>query len=331
MFNLVYNEIQKYFLRPFTYIFFSLLFLLMLFTFALAPKIFDYDYGGDRIYSNNWKKEAKNDIAKYSKTLYEAKKSKDSLNKDIIMKKEFLPVEIRRLKAHLDENVHPPAPNNVFSKLFNTTSFLPIVLIFLIVYSGSIVSQEFHKGTIKTLLISPYSRSSILFSKYFSIVLVSGISILIMYLFMGGISLVTSHMNPSTTFIYFDLNTNKMTKIAFLPEFLKFIANDFFFALIVSTIAFALSTLLLNTSMSISISLGFYFLSEIIIDFISNKFSFVKWLWFSNWNMNIYSGIMDSKVIDSTSFVFSLCYDIVLILLLLIISFLSFNKRDITI
>lgn len=331
MFNLVYNEMQKYFLRPFTYIFFSILFLLMLFTFSLAPKIFDYDYGGDRVYSNNWKVEAENDITKHLKTLDDAKKSKDSLNKDTIMKKEFLPTEIRRLKAHLDKNVHPPAPNNVFSKLFNATSFLPLILMFLIVYSSSIVSQEFHKGTIKNLLISPYSRSNILFSKYFSVIIVSGVSILIMYLFMGIISLVTSHMNPSTSFIYYDLNTNKMTEIEFIPEFLKFIMNDFFFAIIISTVAFALSTLLLNTSISISISLGFYFLSELIIDFISDKFSFVKWLWFSNWNMNIYSGIMDSKIIDSTSFIFSLSYNMIFIILLLVLSFISFTKRDITI
>lgn len=331
MFKLINNELTKYFFRPFTYIFFLFLFIVMLSVFSLAPKVFDYDYGGDREYSDNWKQEAKSDIVKYAKTLDKAQKSKDTLNKDILMKKEFLPNEIRRLNAHLDKGIHPPAPNNVFSKIFNATSFLPVVLVFLIIYSGSIVSQEFQKGTIKSLLISSYSRNYILLSKYLSVIIVACTSVLVMYLFMGGISLFTSHINPNGAFIYYNLNTHNMTEISFMSEIPKFIISDIFFAIIIATVAFAFSTLLLNSSIAISISLGTYFLSELVIDFLSDKYSFVKWLWFTNWDMNAYSGIMNSKVIESMSSTHSLIYNLVLIVVFLTLSFVSFSKRDINI
>ncbi|AVO03402.1 hypothetical protein A9958_13280 (plasmid) [Staphylococcus simulans] len=329
MLKLISNELIKFFLRPFTYIFFSLLFVLMFSTFFLAPKVFDYDYGGDRVYSNSWKKEAKNDIINFTSELEKVKNSKNSLNKEVIMKKEFLPIEIRRLSAHLKYNIHPPAPNNVYSKLFNASSFIPVISIFLIVYSSGIVSQEFQYKTIKNLLISPNSRFKILISKYLSVIIVCFVSVFLMYLFMGGISLFTSHLNPTKLFVYYDLNERKMEKILFSKNFAIFILNNFIQLLIISTLSFSLSTILKNSTLSISLSLGFYFLSNLLVDFVDEKYKFIKWLWFSHWDLNNYLGITSSKLVTDISLSFSVTYDVILVLIALSISVYMFCKKDI--
>ena len=70
---------------------------------------------------------------------------------------------------------------SVFVNFFNEYSFL--ILVFGIMIAGGIVSDEFNKGTIKSLLIIPHKRSKILLAKY--------ISVLIMLLFIIGIFIVS--------------------------------------------------------------------------------------------------------------------------------------------
>ena len=58
------------------------------------------------------------------------------------------------------------------------------ILIFSVIVAGTIVSNEFQKGTIKLLLTRPYSRNKILLSKY----IVSIISILIFIILFRHLS-----------------------------------------------------------------------------------------------------------------------------------------------
>ena len=56
------------------------------------------------------------------------------------------------------------------------------IIICIIMVSGSIVSDEYNKGTIKYLLIKPYKRYKILLSKLFSSIIIFVLSILMYFI-----------------------------------------------------------------------------------------------------------------------------------------------------
>ena len=73
-------------------------------------------------------------------------------------------------KYILEEKIDTKSSNNlrgVIMNFFNEYAFL--ILLFVIMIAGGIVSDEFNKGTIKTLLIVPHERTSILWAKYLAL------------------------------------------------------------------------------------------------------------------------------------------------------------------
>ena len=67
--------------------------------------------------------------------------------------------------------------NNTSDLRFILTNFyseyLFLILVFGVMIAGAIVSEEYSKGTIKSLLITPYKRSKILLSKFITVILLT--------------------------------------------------------------------------------------------------------------------------------------------------------------
>ena len=79
----------------------------------------------------------------------------------------------------------------------------------IIMVAGTIVSEEFNKGTIKLLLVKPYSRYKILLSKFLTILIMIVFSILVvigMELLVGGI--LFGFDSLSIPVVEYNFNTN---------------------------------------------------------------------------------------------------------------------------
>ncbi len=66
------------------------------------------------------------------------------------------------------------------------------IIVMIVMIAGTIVSEEFNKGTIKLLLVRPYSRNKILLSKFITVLIMiifSILAIVIMELLVGGMIL----------------------------------------------------------------------------------------------------------------------------------------------
>ncbi len=59
--------------------------------------------------------------------------------------------------------------------------YIFLILVFGVMISGAIVSEEYNKGTIKSLLTTPYKRSTILLSKFITVILLTILFIIIAY------------------------------------------------------------------------------------------------------------------------------------------------------
>ena len=111
--------------------------------------------------------------------------------------------------------------NNISLDSNSRSSFLNLfsnyelfILVVGIVIAGSIVSEEFNRGTIKLLLVKPYSRVKILLSKFIVCLIILVLTIVFIYAFqllVGGI--VNGFDGMTTDAIVYNFDTNKVESI----------------------------------------------------------------------------------------------------------------------
>ena len=115
----------------------------------------------------------------------------DKLDDDAKEELERSEAENKEIIYRFENNIkdYSSNSNNGIIENFYNEYFL-MILIIIIIVSGSIVSEEFSKGTIKLLLVKPYSRTKILLSKYITSLLMivfAIVFILLAQLIIGGI------------------------------------------------------------------------------------------------------------------------------------------------
>lgn len=206
--------------------------------------------------------------------------------------------------------------NTIICKLNNIDNISEILLmefsninIFIIIstvmISGSIVSDEYNKGTIKYLLIKPYKRYKILLSKLLCSIIIFILSnvfyFICCYICYGFLNKFNYDIS-----IMKDILINVLYM---LPEYLIIL----FFSLFISTIVS-------NNGSSIISGIGLFIGSSIINDLIiSNSIKYLYWFPTICWDLR--------NGINSISFNIVVC--IVTVLILMIITFIIFNNKEI--
>lgn len=146
-----------------------------------------------------------------------------------------------------------------------TSEFQIFILIYIVMICGSIVSEEFNKGTIKYLLTKPYKRSTILTSKLLSIFILIPIIILMMILIeviMGGIILGFDSLN--IPIIIYNASESVLVKHSCFGYLFMMLLASIPIYLILSILCFSLSTITCSTSAAITITFLFYLISEVV-------------------------------------------------------------------
>ena len=204
-----------------------------------------------------------------------------------------------------------------------------LILLFVIMISGAIVSDEFNKGTIKSLLILPYSRTKILLAKYIStiIALLFGIfAIFIMQMIVGGIFFGYSSL--SVPFVTYNLTTHSIVEISPFAKFGLTTITMIPKLLLLGTLAFALSTVFINTAVAIAVTFCGY-IGEQIVNMLALRYDvkFLNYFVTTNWNFNelLFGGKSQFGLSLTHSIIVCLAY----LLLMIIVSFIVFKKRDI--
>lgn len=233
-------------------------------------------------------------------------------------------------KYILEEKIDTNNENTLRSVIINFFSeYSFLIIIFIIMIAGSIVSEEFNKGTIKSLLIVPHERTKILWSKYVAVLISLLLFILFLFIFqvfIGGIlmgfgslsipaivyNLTDKNIEVLNVFVYFLVNL-----IANLPQII-----------LLATLAFACSVILNNTAAAITLTFCGMFAADII-----NGFAYaynIKWLNYfvtTNWDFTTY--LFGGTSIYGVTLGHSLLICLTYLIIMLVVTFVVFSKKDI--
>lgn len=207
--------------------------------------------------------------------------------------------------------------------------YIFLILVFVIMISGSIMSEEFNKGTVKSLLITPHTRKSILLSKLITIMLMIIFGILITFVFeliIGGIFFGFDSL--SVPVVNYDLGKNSLSVLNIFPYFLLITICKVPYILLSSLLAFSLSTILCNTAFSIAITF-FGLITESIINALAldYKIKFLNYFITTNWNLSyfLFGGTSPYNISLFQSIITCLIYALIMI----IISLYIFTRKNI--
>ena len=290
-------------------------------------------------YDNNYLNTALEDYKQAPQTYKEFKESIIKNTSEFNIKEEY---QIKRQyieymknnannKYIIDNKVDINSPKTTRNLLINTLSdnFL-FIMIIVAAGAGSIVSTEFDKGTIKLLLIRPYSRNKILLSKYIVsmfMIIFAILSAFIMQLIIGGIFFGFSSLNIPV--VIYNFVQNKVMHInlfkyifdnvlAVLPEFI-----------LLATLAFAISTITNVSTLGVALPIVGVGAADIInLIAINRNIIPLKYFVTLNWNFTnyLYGGV---NSFPTLSIPFSILICAIYFLIMIITAFIVFNKRNI--
>ena len=327
MLNLVINEWNKVFFRKSNYV----TLIVILGTSALLslmPLLFNDESAFEDIsYDKDWQAQAANQITTLEEESTKLLASESEVSFDDEITASDNQSEIDRLNYHLKEGIKPPTTNNLYDSLVGTSSLNLLIGIFVTIIASAMVSKEFSMGTIKLLLIRSYSRSKILTSKYIATLLITVTYYMSLYIATVVVALFTSEINTIPEYVYLSSDGIYMHSNFWL-YFLGILASNLVYLIIIATIAFTLSTISRNTSLSLGATLGLLFLGPTLMLYLSAKTELAKYLLMANWNLTNYlPGKYPSM--EGMTFMFSMIINSLYLFLLLFAAYYSFNKKDI--
>lgn len=221
------------------------------------------------------------------------------------------------------QNINAILPQDARILLMKVFDNFEILIIFLIIYlSCTIIIEEFQSGTIRNVLIKPYSRIKILFSKIltnFLIITVSVIVLVVLQYLIGG--LLFGFESYSLEAVRYNSYNKDIVTIDLIQYMLTITVSKLFMYITFSSFSLLLGIIVNNIALNILISIGLYFLST--FESLINKFT--QYLFIFNWNISNFlfgniNMLVQSIMISTIS--------LVIILLFLITIFKNKDIKD---
>lgn len=203
-----------------------------------------------------------------------------------------------------------------FWDYISVSSYLLVVIqIMCIIIAGDIVSSEFEKGTVKFLFTRPVKRVKILASKY--------IMVLYITLLLAGLHLLMSTILGIVFYssTVFSLNQTVLTGLGgYLFNLIEIV--------VMATIAFSFSAITRSSVFSIAVPIFLLFTSSAIITILDHyHYQAGKYLLFANTNLMPYFG--GDPLFEGMTLTFSISNIVIHMVILLLVSTLTFSKRDV--
>jgi len=263
---------------------------------------------------------------------YEEKYSKQNVEETVYLSEYDLKNNLKEnMYLNTDSDRWILASDSDYSQInifFDAQLFITIAIV---VVAGTIVSEEFNKGTIKLLLVRPYKRIKILIAKFIACLIILFLAYVVMALaqfILGGImngfndyvgkaaiyNFKTSSVEEISTFKYMILSG-----LSILPQYL-----------LIMTLAFSLSVLFINSPIAIALPLlgimGAEIINELAYHF--EKAKFLRFFVTPNWDLSIY---LFGKLpqFEPISLTFSIAVCVVYFVIMLVASLYIFKRKEI--
>lgn len=174
---------------------------------------------------------------------------------------------------------------NFWTVFYQSVSMVAVIGLLIIVVAGSSVASEFSQGTIKFLLINPVKRWKILVSKYFTVISLGYIMLILLYIVMiPAAGLFIGFEGIGAPYLYVaDGAVHEMS--SFVRAAQLYLLNSVSI-IIMATLAFAVSSLFRSAAFSIGISVFLMLAGNTIIQLLrAFNQDWARYLVFSNTNL----------------------------------------------
>ena len=202
------------------------------------------------------------------------------------------------------------------------------IVIALIIICGTIISEEFNKGTIKQLLTKPFSRSKILTSKIIACLIAFTLFILLYQtvFVLANCWETNSLSNILGTNVVYDYGAGVAREVSVLGQIIYAFLSTLPAYIIMFLLIIFIGTLTTNSVATTVIGFASFIGGDLVTLWVSEKVqSFIP---LCVWNLSpfMYGGVHDNVYI---TFGKSLVIDIFTIVLLTVLSYVVFKKKEI--
>ena len=202
-------------------------------------------------------------------------------------------------------------------------------LFFLILVGGTIIAEEFNKGTIKQLLLKPYSRTKIFTSKVIACLLSF---VVFMFIYSLAVVIINAivYGDIKTLFepmIFYDFAKGKVIEHSVLFACLESLVCVLPMYLIMLGASLLLGVLTTNTAVSIMVPVMFHAFYQ-LIHFLARGAKWLAYLPTMCWNLTEYlhGGIPEYQY---SKFSISIIVDVITLVLIYGLAYFIFKKKDI--
>jgi len=305
--------------------------------YDLELEVLNYRLKNNVDYSNTYLNRALNDYLNYAKivktrTIEEVIKENELHKEDSFLYQYYN--ELRMMKVNeyiLDKKIDANKINDTRGILINLFNEYEIYILFaIIMFSAGIVSSEYSKGTIKQLLLTPYTRIQVLISKYITCILMSLFTIFITVimqvlvgLFVFGISTM------SIPVLVYNFNNSVVETYNVFHYLLIVILSKMPMIILIISIVLLISVITLNNALSTVFGIILYIATPIVSSIaIYSKIYFLNLLILPHWDFSKYLFGMISEN-NNINLKMSIILVIIYLIVSIIPSFIIFNRKDI--
>lgn len=163
-----------------------------------------------------------------------------------------------------------------------STSAVSFIGLLIIVIAALSVANEFSNGTIKFLLINPVKRWKILVSKYFTVISMGYIMLILLFIVSTIVSLIFFGGSLIGESMYEVVDGEVVATFGLLKVFKSYLVNSIE-VVVMATLAFAISTLMRSSAFAIGISMLCMLGGNVVVSILSAmKLDWARYLIFAN-------------------------------------------------
>ncbi|MGG0738765.1 ABC transporter permease subunit [Niallia taxi] len=315
MLQLLQNEWMKIWKRTATHV---MVVLLLLSSIAIGAITKYQEYGLSVPDNENWKQGLELETKEYQKQLDDGTVDPASID--------YTKQQIAINKYRIEHNISTNVDYSAWDFVSETTELISFAGLFTIIIAAGIVANEFTWGTVKLLLIRPISRAKILLSKYMTVLLFGICLLFILFVFsiiLGGILFGF----PDTHTPYLNYHDGAVTEQNMIVHLLISYGLNSISLLMITTMAFMISSVFRNSSLAVGISIFLMFMGSTVTFMLATKFEWAKYILFANTDLSQY--FEGAPIVQGMTMTFSIIMLCVYFLIFLLFAFLVFKKRDV--
>lgn len=315
MIQLISNEWMKIWRRPATLVMIGILIIAVLLLGAFNK----YQSSGFSVPDNeNWKHGLELENKRYKEMLEDEHLPEET--------RKFYTKEMSINEYRITHDFSTNVEYAAWDFVSDCIQLISIAGLFTIIIAAGIVANEFNWGTVKLLLIRPLSRTKILLSKYLTVLLFGFVSILVVFAFSFILGAVLFGL-PEEAYPYLHYSNGIVKEQSMLLHLISFYGLNSISLLMLTTMAFMISSVFRNSSLAIGISIFLMFMGSTVTVLLANWFDWAKYLLFSNTDLTQY--FEGTPLVSGMTLTFSIIMLSVYFIVFIGLAFWVFKKRDV--